>query len=631
MKYSILIVDDDAEFRTFIRRMLSGYIVFEAADARETKKMMHRPVPIDIVLLDLKLPGTPGLDILKEIKSANSRVAIIIITAYGSKDNVIKALRDHADDFLEKPVKRHELLSRIERIISTIPVPPTENALVQQMLHYIDINYNKQITLNKAAAVIHHNPKYLSRLFKSITGISFSTYKQKVRVEHACRLLVESNDTIDEISYQVGYLNTESFSRTFKKFKQETPSAYRDTHTKASRTESSAGLSSTAARLSQVHWTDTLKTLRAHRSEFVRLAQQSPEIIALFDREMRHVFVNNAVRAYTGIPRRKYIGKTNEELGFPDHLCLLWNQWISSVFSSSLPVNAVFDFTGAHGEDTLAICMTPVFNEQDEAVYVLSIVSIITGQSPVAPGIGTVSPQQERAAAQPGVSIPGGNATKLKTLGTRLSAIVHELKTPLASADTIARTVLMESNDNSVKQHIANLQKKLFESQNIITNLLNFMGHEGGTAEPVNLIPVLSECCTRIRKRFRRKNIRITENFSGLGPLLCMTDPALIRMAVRNVLQNAFQAVPAVSGHIDISAAKAENDMVMITIMDNGKGIARNDLPRIVEPFYTTRSRGTGLGLYISNTIISRYGGSLTVSSTKGEGTSVCICLKQAG
>ena len=99
-----------------------------------------------------------------------------------------------------------------------------------------------------------------------------------------------------------------------------------------------------------------------------------------------------------------------------------------------------------------------------------------------------------------------------------------------------------------------------------------------------------------------------------------------IKEVVNNILNNAFDAVSADKGRIRI---KAENggDTVKISIRDNGHGIDAQTLPKIFEPFYSTKSKGTGLGLSVCRQIISLHNGTIEVESEPGHGATFSITL----
>jgi len=128
----ILLVEDKESLRRVLRLTLehAGYSVTEAADAREASNQITR-VPHKIVLTDLRMPNGSGLDVLRAAKNADSAVPVIVMTAYGSIDEAVQAMKDGAHDFLQKPVDSNHLLLLVERALEQSRLR-TENILLRE-------------------------------------------------------------------------------------------------------------------------------------------------------------------------------------------------------------------------------------------------------------------------------------------------------------------------------------------------------------------------------------------------------------------------------------------------------------------------------------------------------------------
>ena len=112
----ILLAEDKESLRRVLRLTLerAGYSVTEAADARAAVAEISR-VPHKIVLTDLRMPDGSGIDVLRATKSADSDVPVIVMTAYGSIDEAVQAMKDGAHDFLQKPVDSNHHHSFLKR------------------------------------------------------------------------------------------------------------------------------------------------------------------------------------------------------------------------------------------------------------------------------------------------------------------------------------------------------------------------------------------------------------------------------------------------------------------------------------------------------------------------------------
>jgi DNA-binding NtrC family response regulator len=128
----ILLVEDKESLRRVLRMTLetAGYSVTEAADARAAIEEIAR-VPHKIVLTDLRMPNGSGIDVLRAAKNADSDVPVIVMTAYGSIDEAVQAMKDGAHDFLQKPVDSNHLLLLVERALEQSRLR-TENLLLRE-------------------------------------------------------------------------------------------------------------------------------------------------------------------------------------------------------------------------------------------------------------------------------------------------------------------------------------------------------------------------------------------------------------------------------------------------------------------------------------------------------------------
>ena len=113
-----LIVDDEKDTREFMARALSGkYEVLTAADAELAMKQLDADRSIRLLLSDVRMPGEDGITLMKAAKAMNPSLAVILLTAFGSIDQAVAAMKDGADDFITKPVDLDQLELRIEKAL----------------------------------------------------------------------------------------------------------------------------------------------------------------------------------------------------------------------------------------------------------------------------------------------------------------------------------------------------------------------------------------------------------------------------------------------------------------------------------------------------------------------------------
>lgn len=233
MPDKILLVDDDPEARSELREILDGYDVLEASSGEDALKLLKKVNEIALVILDVFMSGASGLDILRQIKKTDPHLNTIILTGYSSKSTAIEALRGHADDYIEKPVNIARFIEAVERSLGKVHGLPVDISImsledkIKKTKRFIESNRYKKVTLEDAAKSVCMSPKYLGRVFKTYSKIGFTDYKLGVKIKAAKELLEKSGEKVDQISYRLGYENTESFIRQFKKIVKMTPSRYK--------------------------------------------------------------------------------------------------------------------------------------------------------------------------------------------------------------------------------------------------------------------------------------------------------------------------------------------------------------------------------------------------------------------
>lgn len=245
MADKILIVDDDEDIRSELRDLLEGYDVLEASSGEAALGLLKRANEIGLVIMDVMMPGISGLDALTEIKKRDPGVRIVILTGHSSKDVAIEALRGHADDYIEKPLNIEKIKEVADKYLGirggedNISVLDAKSK-VEKVRFFVERNCFKKTTLEDAAKSVCLSPKYLSRIFKQYTGDGFSDYKLRLKINKAKDLMAKSSLNVNQVSDKLGYENTESFIRQFKKLTGKTPTAYRNKENKAKKAKAKA-------------------------------------------------------------------------------------------------------------------------------------------------------------------------------------------------------------------------------------------------------------------------------------------------------------------------------------------------------------------------------------------------------
>jgi len=218
---------------------------------------------------------------------------------------------------------------------------------------------------------------------------------------------------------------------------------------------------------------------------------------------------------------------------------------------------------------------------------------------------------------------------KMATLGLLSSGIAHELRNPLNIIET-ARYGVEEMESNLSPESLKKLEiikRNVTRASGIINNLLQFSRHSEFEREKIDIANRIDTTIALLEKEMTSRHILLRTEYTKLPKVYFSIDS--LKQVFLNIILNAIQAMPN-GGTLKISAVVPKDQKwVIVNFSDTGHGIAKENLPHIFTPFYTTKKgkEGTGLGLYISYSIIQREGGDISVSSREGVGTTFTVKL----
>ncbi len=216
---------------------------------------------------------------------------------------------------------------------------------------------------------------------------------------------------------------------------------------------------------------------------------------------------------------------------------------------------------------------------------------------------------------------------RLSDIGTLAATVAHELRNPLGVIRTAVYNIKRKAHNPLLDGHIGNIEKKILEGDQIINNLLGYSRIRTPQYEKIKLYDVLDECVNIARERFEKKHILFIKDAESIREQFMDGDHFQLREVLNNILDNAGQAVEAGKGVIKVSAHTDTAGCMILTITDNGSGIDGADIGRLFEPFFTRKSKGTGLGLTVCKEMISLHHGDIRIGSEPSKGTTVTITL----
>jgi signal transduction histidine kinase len=216
-------------------------------------------------------------------------------------------------------------------------------------------------------------------------------------------------------------------------------------------------------------------------------------------------------------------------------------------------------------------------------------------------------------------------AEKLAALGTLAAELAHELNNPIGIISSRIELMLLEDEASNLppalREDLTVLHRHAQRVARIASGLLSFARQSTGERMPVDLNHVITETLLLAEKQIAKEGIRVRTTLASNLPAI-LGDANTLQQVLLNLVTNAWDALDQ-GGELSIETSVPPETprTVRLVIADTGRGIDPEILPRIFDPFFSTKPTGTGLGLSITDGIVREHGGTIDVESSPGKGT----------
>jgi two-component system NtrC family sensor kinase len=227
-------------------------------------------------------------------------------------------------------------------------------------------------------------------------------------------------------------------------------------------------------------------------------------------------------------------------------------------------------------------------------------------------------------------------SSKLAAVGEMATGVAHEINNPLANIETLRTWILDLVTEGGlapqdVPEVIASARKigdQVERCRRITHDLLRFSRRSEGGPVATDVGGLVEEMIAMIEHRARSENVRFEIHPDSTPLPKLLLDASKLQQIVLNVLNNAVDAMEGKGGKVKVVVRRTGKEL-RIAVTDTGCGIAPEHLPRIFEPFYTTKpvGKGTGLGLAVCYGLVQQMDGALTVDSEVGVGSTFTLTL----
>jgi signal transduction histidine kinase len=558
----ILIADDNAEIHEMLGDffMSEGFEVVHAFDGEEAIRQTAENRP-HLVLLDMRMPGEDGLNVVRRVRETDLDTAIVLYTAFGSEALGLEALRAGADDYLKKPVSLEVL---IERVNAVIIAKEGHNVLrhraEQRMRESEELYRATAAELAGRVATIDVTQEIaravLSDLdLQAIAHTIVTQWRRLLPYDRAYIVLIENNRT--NCVVLATYADDIGDSVEGWRF----PLA------------------------------DTLLANVGQDRQPLRIADlhSQPELPAFAQRIARA-----GLRSLLIVP------------------VLVRDRVVAGIHLSGFEPST---FTSRHEELATELVGTASIAIQNALLY---------------------RDLRESYKSLERAQVELLRKERLAALGQISAVMAHEVRNPLGviyNSLGAFRKLLPPGGDAQLLLSI--VEEEADRLNRIIGSLLDFARPTTLELTPGDLSALVEDVVRgAVTDSAYRPSIEITAEYLH-QPNGLLFDVHLVRQALINLLQNAFQAIEGRGGpgRVALRTEDAEIEgrpYVKISVSDTGGGIPDKVRERIFDPFFTTRTMGTGLGLPIVKRVVEDHSGILQVETRQGEGSTFSILLPRA-
>ena len=348
---------------------------------------------------------------------------------------------------------------------------------------------------------------------------------------------------------------------------------------------------------------NTFRQLVSTKEYLEAYFNNTTDSIAVYDLKGKVIQVNRSFVQKFQVDEKNIVGSKTDFLPFTNE------EYMKSYFYQ-IKDEGSFSFeakstTRKEKQVEVSVTVTPIKNEKSEIIAFVLLMKDITEKK-----------LTEEALLQ---------SEKLSVIGELAAGVAHEIRNPV----TVLQGFVQLLSQQNPKQEIDyySIMKVELERINQITN--EFMALAKPHAVIMNkqdIKKLIKEVTSFLESEALLHQVELNVHFNDTTPIFVKCEYNQIKQVLLNVIKNSIEAIPQSGGKIDLSLEESERH-IGITIMDDGKGIPKDLVDKIGQPFFTTKETGTGLGLMVSMKIIENHGGSFSIKGLENKGTIVRIIL----
>jgi two-component system, sporulation sensor kinase A len=348
------------------------------------------------------------------------------------------------------------------------------------------------------------------------------------------------------------------------------------------------------------------RELKKTREMYKLITENTTDMIKIFTKDYRIVYVSPSYEKVTGFSSEEMIGRKITDFILPEEVQPL-RQVFQKLLQTGEPQLIQKKLMTAKNEVIYAeYNVSPIYNEQNEMESFVIVGRNITDRI------------KNDAALR--------NLDRLSIIGQLAAGVAHEIRNPLTSLKGFSKLLQNSKRKDKQDDYLAIIMNELDRIDMIVNEFMSLAKPQAILYEKESLIKILNSTVNILHPQAMLNNVQIKIDYETEDiELLCNSNQ--LKQVFVNFLKNAIESMPN-GGQVSIEVQKIEDKLVRISFSDEGVGIGEELMQYLGTPFYTTKDKGIGLGLTVSNKIIQEHNGMMEIDSQFGKGTVVRVELE---
>ncbi len=566
----IVIVDDDLLIREPLTEFLeeSGFRVCEADCASKLRQTLEER-NIGLILLDIGLPDADGTSLIPELIANYPGIAIIMLSGIADLHVAIDCIRKGADDYLAKPVKFNEILIVVKKVLEKRRLV-FDNLQHQEDLEQANSRFTLLHQLSLKINSVHLTTSELDKvLYAILVGI---TANEGLRFNRAFLALFDENEVLSG-RLAIGPSCREEASEIWSELQR-----------------------------SDLNFLDMVDSMHA-------CTDQDSTVLGIVERLQIPVADEGHLLVRSAMERKSYLVHDGQcDVDVPLELINLLDQRnfvVVPLFSSRRPLGVIIadNYVMENPIFPADVIMLELFASQVSLAIEHSELHLEMRDK-----ITELEAVTHELDKNKDLLI---EAERFSALGQMAAQMVHVLRNPITSIGGVCRILSRKIDDEEWGRYLDVMIKETGRLEGTLTDLFDFVSRVEPDKNVAFLYPVLQKTLMLVQPTMLKQDVEWDLDLDEAEPMVDM-DMRQVRQMFLHIVRNGLDAMEVNGGVLSVTG-RVEDGMVVVTIKDTGHGMNEVSIARAKDPFFTTKTYGSGMGLAMVERIVESHDGDFSL------------------